>query len=222
MQLDVKLFAVCRERAGKERVSVKVEGARPTVATLLEALAQAEPGLAPVLPACRVALNQAFARPDQEISSSDEIAIIPPVSGGSGVMLAEVRTDPIRLSEVEDAVRAPSVGAIACFAGTVRDHTGEHGVTALDYEAYTEMAERLLRSIGGEVCEKWPDARVAVLHRIGHLEVGEASVVIAVSSPHRAEAFDGCRHVIERLKQDAPIWKRELRTDGSVWVGMGS
>lgn len=217
----MKLFAVCRERAGKDRVRVVV-GAEATVARLLEALAEAEPALAPVLPASRVAVNQAFAGLDQIVRAHDEVAVIPPVSGGSGVMLAEVRSAPVTLEEVEAAVRAPSAGAVCGFVGMVRDHTGEHGVTALDYEAYTEMAEKLLRTIGGEVCERWPESRVAVLHRVGHLEVGEASVAIAVSSPHRAEAFDGCRHVIERLKEDAPIWKRERRTDGSVWVGIGS
>ena len=217
----MKLFAVCRERAGRDVVVLEVpEGT--TAGGLLEALAAAEPALAPVLPAVRVAVNQAFVAPEAAIRPDDEVAVIPPVSGGSGAVLVEMRQDPITLEEVEAAVRAAGAGAVCGFVGTVRDHTGPHAVEALDYEAYPEMAEKLLRSIGGEVCERFPKARVAVLHRTGKLGVGEVSVAIAVSSPHRAEAFDGCRHVIERLKEDAPIWKKEIRTDGSVWVGMGS
>lgn len=222
MQVEVRLFAVCRERAGKDRVTVSLSDERAHVAGLLEALAEAEPALAAILPSSRVAVNQTFASAEAPLGRDDEVAIIPPVSGGSGIRLAEVRETPIELAEVEEAVRAPRAGALCSFAGTVRDHTGPHGVRALDYEAYSEMAERMLRSISAEVCERWPETRVAVLHRTGHLDIGEVSVAIAVSSPHRAEAFDGCRHVIERLKEDAPIWKKEIRTDGSTWIGSGS
>lgn len=221
MQVQVRLFAVCRERAGKDRLTLELSEPA-TVASLLEALAEAEAALVPVLPAVRVAVNQAFVGADAAVADGDEVALIPPVSGGSGVTLVAVRNASLTLSEVEKAVSAPNVGAICSFVGTVRDHTGPHSVVALEYESYAEMAEKVMRGIGAEVCEKFPKARVAVLHRIGRLEVGEASVVIAVSSPHRAEAFEGCRHVIERLKEDAPIWKKEIRQDGSVWVGMGS
>ncbi|MEL6185764.1 MAG: molybdopterin converting factor subunit 1, partial [Myxococcota bacterium] len=209
MQIEVRLFAVCRERAGRDRLTIELEGQGPaTVDELLEAIAQAEPALAPVLPAVRVAVNQSFVKGDGAVSAGDEVALIPPVSGGAGVLLADVRDTPITLAEVEAAVASGSAGALCGFVGTVRDHTGPHAVVALEYEAYREMAEKVLRSIGAEVCERFPKARVAMLHRVGRLEVGEASVAIAVSSPHRAEAFDGCRHVIERLKEDAPIWKK--------------
>lgn len=222
MQVEVRLFAVCRERAGKDRLTVSLPDDGAHVQALLDALAAAEPALAPVLPAVRVAVNQSFVKPDAALSEGDEVALIPPVSGGSGVSLVAVRDRPLGLAEVESAVSVPGAGAICSFVGTVRDHTGPHQVVALEYESYAEMAEKVMRGIGAEVCERFPKARVAVLHRVGRLEVGEASVVIAVSSPHRAEAFDGCRHVIERLKEDAPIWKKEIRSDGSVWVGMGS
>jgi molybdopterin synthase catalytic subunit len=222
MEVEVRLFAVCRERAGRDRLTVELGAEGATVARLLEAVEAAEPALASVLPAVRVAVNHTFVKPDAPVRAGDEVALIPPVSGGSGVVLADIRETPIALAEAEAAVRAGGAGAVCGFVGTVRDHTGPHEVEALEYESYAEMAEKVLRQIGGEVCARSPKARVAVLHRVGRLGIGEASVVIAVSSPHRAEAFEGCRHVIERLKEDAPIWKKEIRRDGSVWVGMGS
>ncbi|MEL7240059.1 MAG: molybdenum cofactor biosynthesis protein MoaE, partial [Planctomycetota bacterium] len=150
----------------------------------------------------------------------DELALIPPVSGGHD--LFEVRNEPLEVAEVEAAVRHGGAGAVVSFTGTVRNNTKGVAVDALEYEAYRSMAEKYLRTIGHEIAERWPDTRVAMLHRVGRLAVGEASVVIAVSSPHRADAFDACRHSIERLKEDVPIWKKEFRTDGSVWVGVGS
>lgn len=128
----------------------------------------------------------------------------------------------IDVGAVARAVESRAAGALASFLGTVRDRTGEHAVVALEYEAYDEMALRYLEKIGAECLERWPGVRVAITHRLGRVEIGEVSVAIAVSSPHRASAFEACRYAIERLKQDVPIWKRELRTDGSVWVGVGS
>jgi molybdopterin converting factor subunit 1 len=221
MRVEVRLFAVCRERAGTDRLALELEPGA-TVASLLAAVAEAAPALAPLCPIVRVAVDQAFARPDEPIPEGAELALIPPVSGGSGQGPFELRDTPITTDEVERAVRADGAGAVVSFAGTVRDRTGAHEVEALEYEAYPEMAERFLRRIGGEVAERWPGARCAILHRVGLCRVGEVSVVIAVSHPHRAEAFEGCRHAIEALKQDVPIWKKERRLDGSVWVGVGS
>ena len=107
------------------------------------------------------------------------------------------------------------------FTGVVRSVSRGKRVTRLDYEAYGEMAEKQLRRIGEEVTVKWPGTRAAVVHRVGSLVPGDLAVVIAVAAPHRAEAFDACRHVIERLKEDVPIWKREFSEDGDVWVGVG-
>ncbi len=219
MRLEVRLFAVCRERAGTDRLTVYVPSA-PTVPELRAAIAEASPPLAPLLRISRLAINQEFAREDQVISETDELALIPPVSGGRGLFL--LTSTSIDVAAVERAVAADGAGATVSFVGTVRDHTGPHAVEALEYEAYPEMAQRFLERIGGEVADRWPGARCAIVHRTGRLGVGEASVAIAVSSAHRADAFEGCRHAIERLKQDVPIWKRELRKDGSVWVGVGS
>lgn len=129
---------------------------------------------------------------------------------------------PLDPRAVEALVRRPDRGAVLTFVGTVRDHTGPHRVRHLEYEAYASMALRVFEAIRGEVDARWPGTHVAIHHRLGRLEIGEAAVVIAVSAPHRAETFDACRHVIERLKQDVPIFKREVRADGSVWVGLGS
>lgn len=222
MRVAVKLFAVCRERAKKDAIDLEIAGDSADLTALREAIGAACPELLPLLPIVRIAVNQAFASGDDRILEGDEVALIPPVAGGSGRGPFAIRTQPLRLEEVENAVRHGGAGAVVGFVGTVRDHTGPHDVVALEYEAYVEMAERYLRKIGDEISERWPDARAAILHRIGRLDVGEASVVIAVAAPHRADAFDGCRHAIERLKADVPIWKKEIRKDGSIWVGVGS
>ena len=222
MRVVVRLFAVCKDRVGASEVEVEVLDNPVNVASLLQALGRQEPKLAPLLSIVRVAVNQSFASPDMIVSEDDEVVLIPPVSGGSGVCLAEIRETEITLAEVEQAVAAPGAGAIVSFVGAVRNRTGSHEVTALEYEAYKPMAERVLRTIASEVCASCDGARVAVLHRIGRLNVGEMAVAISVSTPHRADAFDGCRHVIERIKQDVPVWKKEVRLDGSTWVGVGS
>jgi molybdopterin converting factor subunit 1 len=221
MQIRVRLFAVCRDRAGSDHLELDLPGDITSVAALSEAVCAAAPALAPLMRVVRVAVNQSFARPEDPVRPGDEVALIPPVSGGNGGLFA-VRPGPVQAEEVEAAVRHPGAGAVITFLGTVRDHTQAHTVLALEYEAYTEMAEKYLRVVGAEVLERWPGTRIAIVHATGRLEPGQASVAIAVASPHRADAFEGCRHAIERLKQDVPIWKRELRADGSVWVGVGS
>ncbi len=135
----------------------------------------------------------------------------------------KLQSEPLSLEVVVKAVSDSTLeGAVVTFTGVVRSLSRGKRVTRLDYEAYDSMAEKQLSRIGNEVAEKWPGARAAVVHRSGSLLPGELAVVIAVAAPHRAEAFDACRHVIERLKQDVPIWKKEFSEDGDVWVGVGS
>jgi molybdopterin synthase catalytic subunit len=143
------------------------------------------------------------------------------VSGGSetGGRLFRVTTEVLDAREVEVVVAGPESGAIVTFTGTVRDHARGKVVTALDYEAYPPAAEKMLERIGDEIRERWGIERVAIVHRYGLLRVGDASVVIAVASPHRDEAFAACRHAIERIKEIVPIWKKEHYSDGAVWVG---
>jgi molybdopterin synthase catalytic subunit len=127
--------------------------------------------------------------------------------------------EPIDYAELTESVRRPHCGAVALFLGTVRDLTGEQVTTALDYEAYPEMAEKKLAQVEEETRARWPVAEMAVVHRLGHLDIGEVSVAVAVSCPHRAEAFDACRYAIDRLKQIVPIWKKENWADGRTeWV----
>jgi molybdopterin synthase catalytic subunit len=222
MRLAVSLFAVLRDRAKADVLHLEIAGDSADLSALKEAVARACPALAPLMPIVRVALNQSFASGEDRIREGDEVALIPPVSGGSGRGPFEVVDRPIRTDEVEHAVAHPGAGAVVTFTGTVRDETSNHEVVALEYEAYLPMAKRYLEKIGGEIEAAWPGARAAILHRIGRLDVGEASVVIAVAAAHRGDAFAACRHAIERLKADVPIWKKEERKDGSVWVGVGS
>lgn len=222
MRIHVRLFAVCRDRAGADGLDLDLPGDTISVPDLKAQIAQTAPVLAPLMPIVRVAVNQTFAFDSETITEGDEVALIPPVSGGGPDGLFEVRDGPVTTQEVEDAVRHPGAGAVLSFLGTVRDHTKEHSVSALEYEAYDEMAVKYLRKVGAEVCAQWPGARIAIVHRTGRLVPGEPSVAISVSSPHRADAFEACRHAIERLKEDVPVWKKEFRGDGSVWVGVGS
>ena len=133
----------------------------------------------------------------------------------------EVREAPISTEEVIRAVESERAGGIVTFTGVVRAHSRGRTVVRLEYEAYVSMAEKVLRRIGEEIEARWAGTQVAILHRIGTLQPGEIAVAIAVAAPHRAEAFEGCRHAIERLKEDVPIWKREVFTDGSEWRGLG-
>jgi molybdopterin synthase catalytic subunit len=133
-----------------------------------------------------------------------------------------IGAEPLSLDAALEAVSGPDCGAVVHFVGTVRNQTRGKPVVALEYEAYPEMALSVFAQIEAAAAAQWPQARLAIHHRVGRLAPGEASVVIAAASPHRADAFAACRHAIEALKTDAPIWKRELYPDGSSWVGLGS
>ena len=135
--------------------------------------------------------------------------------------LFRVQAAPLSLQDVVDAVSRVSQGGFVTFSGAVRDHSHGKRVVRLEYEAYVPMAEKKLAEIAAEARATWPGTDVAVVHRIGVLLPGELAVVIAVSAPHRKEAFRACEHVIDRLKQDVPIWKKETAEDGEVWVGLG-
>lgn len=137
-------------------------------------------------------------------------------------VLTRVQDTPLSLDEAAAAVADPAAGAVCIFTGTVRDHSDAGDVTGLTYEAWHELAEQRLRELADEILERWPARRVAIVHRVGSLEVGETSVIVAVSAPHRAEAFEACRHGIERLKEDVPIWKKEGLVSGEAHWVMGS
>ncbi|MGZ8631956.1 MAG: molybdenum cofactor biosynthesis protein MoaE [Actinomycetota bacterium] len=145
-----------------------------------------------------------------------------PESESDARVLTRVQDAPLSIAEAAGAVGDPAAGAVCVFAGTVRDRSEAGDVTGLTYEAWRELAEQRLRELAGEILERWPVRRVAIVHRTGALSVGETSVVVAVSAPHRAEAFEACRHGIERLKEDVPIWKKESLVSGDAHWVMGS
>src|SRR6266851_2084524 len=207
-----RLFARLREQAGTDAESVEVQ-AGSTVADVYDALRKLHPALETNRESVRAAVNQEFAGWDAVVTNGDEVAFIPPVSGGAHAVgvLFELTTAPLDARRLEAAVAHPGAGAICTFTGIVRDSSRGRSVTHLEYEAYAEMAT-------GEIAERWPQARVAMAHRTGRLEIGEASVVVAASCPHRAEAIDACRWGIDRLKESVPIWKKEHAPDGTFWI----
>lgn len=216
MPIRVLYFAAARDAAG---VSSELLSPVPaTVGDLRRRLAAERPGLARVLPRCRIAVDEDFAEDSAPLADGAEVALVPPVAGGAPVF--RVTEAPLSLDEVVAAVAGPGRGGVVTFTGTVRDDTKGQKVVRLEYEAYGPMAERKLAQIGGEVGAEHGCA-VAVVHRVGVLLPGEAAVVIACAAPHRTPAFRACEAVIERLKQEVPIWKREFFEDGAVWVGMG-
>lgn len=216
MALTVLYFAAAREAAGTEQETLEASPA--TVADLRRLLVGRHPGLERVLSRCRIALDQRFVQDADPVPAGSEVAIIPPVAGGAP--LFRVVDRPLDLAEVVAAVSGPGPGGVVTFTGTVRGESHGRRVVRLEYEAHRPMAERVLAEIGRAV-EAEHGAAVAVVHRVGRLEPGEAAVVIAAAAAHRTPAFRACEAVIERLKKDAPIWKREVYEDGSEWVGLG-
>lgn len=220
MEITVRYFAITRELSGLDAEPIALpDGA--TVAAAWDAVAARHPKLAPLRGHLRLAVNLDFASDERRLEGGDTLALIPPVSGGSGAR-SWLQQGPLDEEAVRARVERPEAGAVVVFRGVVRNKTGARDVSWLEYEVYPEMAEAKLDAIRREIEAAQPACQVAIAHRYGKLEIGEASVIIAVSSPHRAEAFEACRATIERLKQDVPIWKKEVGPDGSEWVGMGS
>ena len=217
MQVRVLLFAAARERVGKSEIFVELH--EPTSAgELRERVITAHPALAPLQRVLRVAVNEALVADDARIEAHDEIALLPPVSGGQGSHAA-VMSEALSLDRVVGLVTDHEHGAIATFSGVVRRTSHGLRVERLDYEAYVPMAERVMREIVGEIRERRPSVRVAMEHRIGALAVGELAVVIAAGAPHRRDALLACDEAIEAVKARAPIWKREHTEGGATWVG---
>jgi molybdopterin synthase catalytic subunit len=219
IRVKARLFARLREQAGIDSVELDL----PAGATVADAYRQLRHGharLEPDLGIVRPALNQEFAAWEATLSEGDELAFIPPVSGGAegASVLIEITDQPLDARRLEAAVAHPAAGAICTFTGVVRDNSRGREVTHLEYEAYSEMAEAEMRRICAEIGRRWPEARVAIAHRRGRLEIGEPSVVISVACPHRAEAIEACRFGIDTLKAEVPIWKKEFAADGESWI----
>lgn len=212
-------FAVLRERLGRDTHTVDLPPTS-TVADAHRALIAAFPALAALLPRVQTAVNQAVVGHSHTLYDGDEMALIPPVSGGADGPIA-VLDRPLVLGDLVAQVESPAHGAVVTFTGVVRRHGQLPEVARLEYEAYVPMAEKELRAIADEIAEELPGTRVAIHHRVGVLAVGDIAVIIAVGAPHRGPAFDACRAAIERLKARAPIWKKEVGPDGAAWIGWG-
>jgi len=207
--ITVKVFAGLRERAGWSKRDIEA-------ATVADVWAQL--GLGDEPPGLLYAVNKAYAPRDTSLADGDEVALIPPVSGGA----FRLSPEPLDVAAVLREVESPDAGALASFVGTVRRRSRDRDVLHLDYEAYEEMAEEMLARLGAELTERHGLTAVAIHHRLGRVEIGEPSVVIAVSAPHRAAALDACREAIETLKTSIPLWKKEVYAGGEEWIGQGS
>jgi len=227
MTVRVLLFAGLRERLRSDSAALELP-ANATVRDLLAALADAHPALRELLPACRVAVDQEFVGLDHLVGPMSEVAVIPPVSGGHDHEPDHEDDDrftlgpaPLSHDRVVAAVSRRQAGGVVTFIGQIRDHSRGHAIDHLEYEAYAPMALKVMRRIAASIEAEVAGASVAIHHRLGRLEIGEAAVIIAAAAPHRAEAFAACRSAIEQLKQDVPIWKREVAVDGTTWVVQG-
>ena len=209
MNVRVRLFAALRERAGSGSVDLDLaDGA--VVADVWAALPLGDEPAGILF-----AVNRAYAERGQALREGDEVALIPPVSGGS----FRLSDEPLSLEAVVDEVRADDAGAIATFVGTTRRRSRDRDVLHLEYEAYEGMAERVMGQLAKELKTRHKLCEVAIHHRIGRVEIGETSVVIAVSAPHRADALIACREAIDELKVSVPLWKKEVYEGSEEWVG---
>ncbi|MEE9383327.1 MAG: molybdopterin converting factor subunit 1 [Nannocystaceae bacterium] len=224
MNTSILLFAGIRQRAGQARLELSLP-AGATVGEMRKVISGAYPDLQTLLQICRVAVDQTFVDDTSVIPENAEIALIPPVSGGhDGPRTGPhslLTPDTLELAAVLGAVEHAGAGGVTSFIGNVRRHSRGKMVRFLEYEAYGPMAVRALEHIASTIETRYPDVRLCVHHRVGHLEVGEAAVIIAASAPHRAEAFAACRDCIESLKKDVPIWKREVDEIGDEWISQG-
>ncbi len=240
VNIKVRLFASYREAVGASQVELPVHDDADGAA-LWTALVARYPGLRTLPPPSGYAIDDEYVSGNRPLRGAGEVALIPPVSGGAGptparrgrrtaepdhpptrpVAVVELTDGPISTDRVLRAVADPRAGAVVLFLGVVRDNARGRRVDHLIYEAYETLARRELEKIAATVTERWPVTRVAIVHRTGRLGVGEASVAVAVSAPHRREAFEAGRYTIDTLKQVVPIWKKEVWEGGAAWVGTG-
>jgi molybdopterin converting factor subunit 1 len=217
MKVRVRLFAGLHDIAGERSVTVDLpDGA--TVAELRGELSRRYPALAPHLPVAVCAVGEEYVDAGHALQEDDDVALIPPVSGGDEDLI-EVTNEPLDPERVTAAVRRDDSGAVLLFHGVARNNSEGQRVVALEYDAYPAMAVRKLREVTDDVRTRWPITGIAVQHRTGRLAIGEASLLVAVSSAHRAEAFEACLYAVDRIKQTVPIWKKEIWEDGDgAWV----
>ena len=220
MRVDVRFFARYREATGRDRIEIDLP-AGGTVEAAWGAVVTRHPALSAYRPFTLFAVGHDYVTSDHRLAPGDELCLFPPVSGGSEVDTYQVVTSPLSPEAIAASVDHPGAGGIAIFSGVVRNQTDGRAVKFLEYEAHAPMAEAKMREIGQTIRGRWPGVkRVAMLHRIGRLEIGESSVLIGVSAAHRGEAFAACQYAIDTLKSTVPVWKKEHFEDGEVWVGL--
>lgn len=219
MKIGVRLFGALREEAGEERLDLELpEGA--CAGEVRQKLAESLPSVARWGDRLRISVNLDFTGEDHVLEAGDEVALLPPVAGGSGASnpLCTLSDTPLVERDVVAKVAGDDTGGVVTFIGTVRNQARGHQIKYLEYEAYPGMAEREMEKIAAQAGQLWPGVRVAMAHRVGRLEIGDAAVIIAACAPHRGEAFEACQFCIDTLKQTVPIWKKEVAVDGAYWV----
>ena len=220
MKVRVRLFGALAERAdGAEEVLDVADGA--TAGDVVDLVRDRHPDTAALLGQVSLAVNLETVAADHRLADDDEVALLPSVAGGDTRIIVGIREGSVSIDEALEAVAAPDAGGTVAFLGTVRDHSVEMDrVERLEYSAYREMAEKVLREVAEEAAGRWPLGGVAVFHAVGDLSIGDPTVVVACSSGHRGEAFEACRFVIDEVKGRAPIWKKEVGPTGERWVGL--
>jgi MoaE-MoaD fusion protein len=216
LRLRVKLFGALAERAGGQEDGVEIPEAA-TAADVLDAVRRRHPAARGILDRVSVAVNREVVPAEHRVSAGDEVALLPPVAGGAPRIKVGLAERP-SVRDALAAVAGAEAGGTVVFVGTVRADQG--AVDSLSYSAYREMAEDVLRDIAREAADKWPLEGVAIVHGVGELSVGDVTVVVACSAPHRGDAFEASRYAIDEVKRRAPIWKKERGPEGERWVGL--
>lgn len=218
MKVRVRMFGGLAERGRADEVLEVPDNS--STADLMDLLYARYPDVGRLSGQIRTAVNKEIATGDRVLAEDDEVALLPPVAGGAQI-LTGMREGGISVQEAMDAVTSPEAGGIVVFVGTVRNHAEEWGeVDRLEYSAYREMAEAVLQQVAEEAAQKWPLTGVAILHGLGNLQIGDHTVVVACSSPHRGEAFEAARYGIDEVKVRCPVWKKEGRGEEHRWVGL--
>lgn len=216
MQISIRAFASYREAIGSPSITLTIsDGATPN--QVWQALVSTYPRLGALPPPFAFAVNHEYVPSETPLRPRDELVLVPPVSGGSEDI--ELVDGPIDVNAVLRKVGHAQAGAVVLFLGTVRDNNRGRHVKFLEYEAYQAMARKEMRKVADEAQRRWPLLAIAIVHRLGHLEIGEISVAIAVATGHRRAAFEAAQFAIDTLKQTVPIWKKEVWADGAVWIG---
>ncbi len=226
MKVNILLFATLKDIVGGQHLTVTLPDAQATVADVRGALVVLYPLVEANLKVAIAAVNQEYAFGEDAVRDGDEVAFFPPVSGGSGEYpeIFRLADEPIDMNELVDSITVPATGAVCVFSGMVRGETDRDGLVAqtqaLEYEAYEPMALAKMRQVAEEIRQQWPLVQgIAIVQRVGKLDVGQNTILIACSSGHRDQGcFEAARYGIDRLKEIVPVWKKEIKTDGSAWV----